>query len=253
MFNTMAASFEQSEQTLKAKVDAATVSLSETIEALSQKNLELDNTREAAIELERSKAILEERERIMRDMHDGIGGQLVASIAMIESEKDSKMKEGVLSTLTDCLNDLRLIIHSLSMQSSNLSNLLADFKYRISRRLEQLDIELEWSICMEADEMDISPQVGLHLLRILQESFTNTLKHAKATTIKLEVVAFNEGYKIIIEDDGEFNPPSEPEHAGHGLKNMYTRATKLGASLIIEKSAKGGCLLTLIVPKHTAP
>lgn len=247
MFNTMAQTFEENEQTLKAKVDEATQSLSETIEALSEKNVELDNTRQAAIELERSKAILEERERIMRDMHDGIGGQLVASIAMIERENESQMKTNVLSVLSECLADLRLIIHSLSMPTTVLSELLADFKYRISRRLEKLDIDLEWSVCQEADQIDIKPQNGLNLLRILQESFTNTLKHAEASSIHFEVTALEFGYKITIEDNGHFTPPKDPDYIGHGLRNMITRAGKMGAEISIEQGKSNGCLVTLTI------
>ena len=211
------------------------------IAALAQKSRE-------TIELERSKAILEERERIMRDMHDGIGGQLVASLALLEREQDSDIKRNIHSVLTECLNDLRLIIHSLSMQNSVLSSLLADFKYRTSRKLEQLDVELNWQVADKADELAIKPQASLHLLRILQEAFTNILKHSGASQIHFEASEQDGVVNITIEDNGRFSPPQHDLHRGHGISNMKSRAGKLGGSLDIEQAASGGCRLILSFP-----
>lgn len=247
-FNEVIASLEQNDAELQQKINAATASLNESVEALSEKNLALAQQRQETIDLERSKAILEERERIMRDMHDGIGGQLVASLAMLEREQDSAVKENIHAMLTESLNDLRLIIHSLSMQNNVLASLLADFKYRTSRRLEQLDIELDWLVAPEADELSIKPQTGLHLLRILQEAFTNILKHASAGEIRFRARQQDDDFYIEIEDNGRFQPDTEAMNRGHGIRNMKSRAEKLGGSLNIENKGSGGCRLILTFP-----
>lgn len=246
-FNKMIDTLQQNEADLQEKVSAATASLSYTVNQLSEKNTALAQQRQETIDLERSKAILEERERIMRDMHDGIGGQLVASLALLEREEDSHIKQNIYLVLTECLNDLRLIIHSLSMQNSVLSSLLADFKYRTSRKLEQLDIELDWYVDDAAEQLQIKPQIGLHLLRILQEAFTNILKHAKANSIEFSAKQSTHGFQILIQDDGAFNPDSL-NSPGHGIRNMKTRAKKLGGSLDIEQPASGGCRIILNIP-----
>lgn len=246
-FNKMIDSLQQNDADLQQKVNAATASLNVTVKQLSEKNAALAQQRQETIDLERSKAILEERERIMRDMHDGIGGQLVASLALLEREKDSTIKQNIYAVLTDCLNDLRLIIHSLSMQNSVLSSLLADFKYRTSRKLEQLDIELDWYVDDEAENFNIKPQTGLHLLRILQEAFTNILKHAKADSIEFRAKQLNADFQILIQDNGQFSPDSLNEQ-GHGISNMKTRAQKLGGNLDIEQPASGGCRIILTIP-----
>lgn len=246
-FNKMIDSLQQNDADLQQKVNAATASLNVTVKQLSEKNAALAQQRQETIDLERSKAILEERERIMRDMHDGIGGQLVASLALLEREKDSTIKQNIYAVLTDCLNDLRLIIHSLSMQNSVLSSLLADFKYRTSRKLEQLDIELDWYVDDEAENFNIKPQTGLHLLRILQEAFTNILKHAKADSIEFRAKQLKADFQILIQDNGQFSPDSLNEQ-GHGISNMKTRAQKLGGNLDIEQPASGGCRIILTIP-----
>jgi signal transduction histidine kinase len=252
-FNAMISSLEQNDAELQEKISAATASLNYTVSQLSEKHLALAQQRQETIDLERSKAILEERERIMRDMHDGIGGQLVASLAMLEREQDSEMKRNIHSVLTECLNDLRLIIHSLSMQNSVLGSLLADFKYRTSRKLEQLDIELEWRVDMDADQLAIKPQTGLHLLRILQEAFTNILKHSGADQIWLTAEPAEDSFRIVIEDNGQFEPQPEALNTGHGIRNMRSRAAKLGGSMDIEKAGSGGCRIILSFPCTASP
>ncbi|WP_438970117.1 ATP-binding protein [Methylophaga sp.] len=246
-FNKMVDSLQQNDADLQKKISEATASLNYTVSQLSEKNKALAEQRQETINLERSKAILEERERIMRDMHDGIGGQLVASLALLEKEEDSEIKHDIFGVLTDCLNDLRLIIHSLSMQNSVLSSLLADFKYRTSRKLEQLGIELDWHVNDEAESFNIKPQTGLHLLRILQEAFTNILKHANADSIQFIAEPVKDGFQIIIQDNGRFDMNNTNEQ-GHGISNMKTRAQKIGGSLFIENPSSGGCRVILNIP-----
>ncbi len=247
-FNSMIDSLEKNDAELQDKVNAATASLSYTVEELSQKNEALAQQRQETIDLERSKAILEERERIMRDMHDGIGGQLVASLAILELEKDSDVTRNIHAVLTECLNDLRLIIHSLSMQNSVMGSLLADFKYRTSKKLEQLDIELDWQVDANADALGIKPQTGLHLLRILQEAFTNILKHAGASEIEFNAYRDGQDFIITIEDNGSFIPNSEAIDRGYGINSMKSRAAKIGGRLEVKRSQSGGCLVSLTLP-----
>ncbi|GAB4303779.1 MAG: hypothetical protein Kow0083_14760 [Methylophaga sp.] len=247
-FNDMIASLEQNDIELQKKINAATASLNYTVKQLSEKNRALAQQRQETIELERSKAILEERERIMRDMHDGIGGQLVAALSLIEREQDSALKHNIHAVLTECLNDLRLIIHSLNTQNNVMASLLADFKYRTSRKLEQLNMELDWEIGAEADDLTVKPQTGLHLLRILQEAFTNILKHARASHIRFRAYQVGTDFQITIEDNGHFQPDTEALRRGHGISNMKSRAAKLGGSLDIEKINTRGCRLILTFP-----
>lgn len=248
VFNDMAESVQDNELTLSKKVADATQSLEKTVEALSAKNIELDQTRKKAIELERSKAIIDERSRIMKDMHDGIGGQLIASLALIENEKDSDIKLTVTDTLKQCVDDLRLIINSLSSSANTLSALLADFKYRMGRRLESLEIDLIWRMDDELEGVHLQPQQGLNVLRILQEAFTNIIKHSQASKIRLNAFFDEENKNILImvEDDGHFVMPEVSQ--GEGLKNMRWRAAQISAELDVGQSVEGGCTILLSLP-----
>lgn len=245
IFNDMADSIEKNDQELQKRIDFATASLNASVTELSRKNQQLAEQRRETIELERSKAISDERARIMKDMHDGVGGQLVASLAMIEKEPDTETKRNISSTLTECLDDFRLIINSLNESANSLADLLADFRYRNARKLKNLGIELNWNIADSVDEFRIQPQQGLHILRILQEAFTNTYKHANATEMSLDVFKQSDRYHLLVSDNGTFD--ANIEHYGQGLKNMRWRAHQLEAELNLFRNTDGGCTIELIV------
>lgn len=251
VFNSMADSIQQNEKILQGKVHFATKSLNDTIAELSQKNRELDRTREQAISLERSKAIADERTRIMKDMHDGIGGQLVASLALIEKEDNSQIRENISEILSSCLDDFRLIINSLNTSANVLSALLADFKYRMSKRLEFINIQLLWEVDDAMDELYLQPQQALHILRILQEAFSNIIKHAAASKISFHAIEEGENILLSIEDNGNsFKPEPESDNCGLGIKNLEWRAQQLSAQLTISKTAEGGCKILLLIPRQ---
>jgi signal transduction histidine kinase len=245
-FNSMAESFEESEQRLQMKVGIATSSLSNIIDDLNLKHQELVKSRQETITLERSQAISAERERIMRDMHDGIGGQLVASLALLEKETDSELKNNISQIISDCLNDLRLIINSLNTADNSLGKLLADLKFRMNKRLERLDIKLIWHIADIAEDLILPPQKSLNLLRILQEVFTNILKHANATEIQFSLVHEDNNIIIEINDNGYFDTNNINKN-GIGITNMKNRTSALNAEFSMTQNEQGGCMIRLIL------
>lgn len=250
MFNKMAGSLQRNEEQLQAEIDQTLETLNQTIEELAIKEHDLDETREKTLKLVSEKAVADERARIMKDIHDGIGGQLMASLSLIEKEEKSKVRENIHSILSDCLDDFRLIINSLNIHANTLSILLADYKYSLSKKVENLDIEIDWTMGDFAESIVLAPQQGLHLLRILQESFTNILKHSGATRIDFHTYEDNEHAVIVIEDNGEFIL-RDTEQKGHGLMNMRSRARELGAELDISESRLGGCRIVIVIPFPT--
>ncbi|MFW5426705.1 MAG: ATP-binding protein [Methylophagaceae bacterium] len=247
MFNKMAGSLQRNEEKLQAEIDQTIETLNQSIEELAIKDRDLDETRDKTLKLVREKAVADERSRIMKDIHDGIGGQLMASLSLIEKEEKSKVRENIHSILSDCLGDFRLIINSLNVHANTLSVLLADYKYSLSKKVENLDIAIDWTMEDFAESIVLTPQQGLHLLRILQEAFTNILKHSGATGIGFHTYEQNEHAVIVIEDNGKFLL-CETEQMGHGLMNMKSRAQELGAELDISQSKLGGCRIIIVIP-----
>lgn len=246
-FNKMAEALQLNEQALQEEIDQTILALKQTIEELALKEKDLDETREKTIKLVREKAIADERSRIMRDIHDGIGGQLMASLSLIEKEKNSTVRENIHSILSDCLDDFRLIINSLNVHASTLSAILADYKFSLSKKADNLEITINWAMDEFADFVTLAPQKNLHLLRILQEAFTNILKHSGATAIDFNTYEEYGHAIIVIEDNGSFLPTRSNE-TGHGFLNMQSRTKELGARLDITQSKKGGCRILLRIP-----
>src|ERR1700674_1825355 len=187
-------------------------------------------------QMERQAAVVEERQRIMSDMHDGIGGQLISTLSMAE-HGEASMAE-VAAGLRECIDDLRLTIDSLEPTENDLLPVLGNLRYRLEGRLKTQGITLDWRVMDVPKLACLTPQNVLHILRILQEAFTNVLKHARASIVQVEtgVDAPGEHVFIRVRDNGH---GFTGDHAGHGLANMRRRAQVIGGILQIHPSPSG--------------
>jgi two-component system, NarL family, sensor histidine kinase DegS len=102
---------------------------------------------------------------------------------------------------------------------------------------------------MEGAGQRLSPQVALTCLRIVQEAFTNVIKHAQANEMSLAVsVKGNNAIDIQLTDDGVGFDQSNISSGGNGLDNMRTRAEELSGTLNICSGEKKGTIVHLEVP-----
>jgi signal transduction histidine kinase len=209
-----------------------------------QKHAELEDNYKRMHQLERQSAIVEERQRIMRDMHDGLGAQLISTLSLVEH--GNLAKEQIAAVLRECLDDLRLTIDSLESTENDLLTVLGNFRYRLEPRLNSHGIQLDWQVRDLPKLTCLTPQNVLHILRILQEAFTNILKHARANAVKVETgIAGAPGQVYVSVNDNGIGLGNEQR--GHGLANMRRRAQAIGGTLDIA-SAATGTLITLSLP-----
>ncbi len=204
-------------------------------ERVRQKEQQLERNFDTLERLSRAAAVTEERQRIMTDMHDGIGAQLISALCLAESEEVSPRE--VAAVLRECIDDLRLTIDSLEATDHDLLPALGNFRYRIEGRLRALGIELEWRVNDLPALPYLSARTLLHILRILQEAFANVLKHAVAKRIRLETGVAQRRVFIRVSDDGKGFAPTEEQ--GRGLGNMARRAASIGGELRVSSSAEG--------------
>ena len=195
-------------------------------------------------QLERQSAAVEERQRIMRDMHDGLGAQLISTLSLVEY--GDLAREQLVAVLRECLDDLRLTIDSLESTENDLLTVLGNFRYRLEPRLKSRGIHLDWQVKDLPKLACLTPRNVLHVLRILQEAFTNILKHAHANTVKLETGIAGEPGKVFVSVSDNGIGVSN-DHAGHGFTNMRRRAQAIGGTLDIV-SAATGTMITLSLP-----
>ncbi|MEN3293335.1 MAG: hypothetical protein V7642_2588 [Burkholderiales bacterium] len=210
---------------------------------VAEREKELAASYEQLRKLEREHAATEERQRIMQDMHDGVGSQLLSTLVM--AQRGAATQDDMVALLQECLDDMRLAIDSLSPNDPDLLSVLGNFRFRMESRFSGMGIALHWRNHHMPDTLDVAPHGGLQVLRILQEALTNVLKHAQARNVEVDLDFSEESLRIRITDDGiGFGTTNKP--AGHGLANMQMRAHKIGASLNIEPTASGTALRLLI-------
>jgi signal transduction histidine kinase len=203
---------------------------------------------------ERAQALAEERQRLMRDMHDGVGGQLITALAALESGKAAP--SDVAGIVRECIDDLRLVIDSMEPTDNDLLALLGALRYRIEPRLTAAGLRLAWRVRELPPVPNLTPRNALHVLRILQEALTNVLKHAGARVIIVRT-RVDEGRAkafIEVEDDGKGFPVdiAAASGCGRGIANMRRRAEAVGGSLSIASGANG-TTVSLALPLSVQP
>jgi signal transduction histidine kinase len=146
------------------------------------------------------------------------------------------------------IDDLKLAIDSMEPVQADLLLLLATLRYRLGPRLESAGIALRWQI-VNVPALDwIDPRNALHILRILQEAFTNIIKHTHATEIRVSTEVENDCVLVKIIDNGcGFSVAQGIRNAGKGLGNQIRRAEAIGAE-IAWTSSEAGTHLMLRLP-----
>ncbi|WP_181389825.1 sensor histidine kinase [Leucothrix pacifica] len=241
------------------------VSLNETERStakLLQLNRELENridergrfiakSYETIFELRRKQALVKERARIMRDMHDGIGVYLNSILYQLKADK---LDRHYLKESARCaLDDLRLMIDSLGSVSGNVSAMLGMFRTRVSSTLEACNITLEWRVDELPELPNFGPEKSLNLLRLLQETVTNCIKHSNANVLSLSAyvqIDQNSLLYVVVElqDNGKGFLTDAPSK-GNGLLNMSHRAKKINADMSIVSNERG-TRVTIRLPVH---
>lgn len=217
---------------------------------LNEREVALEKSHRRLREIELQRQLSQERQRIMQDMHDGMGSNLLT--ALLAVEKGHLSTPELAEVLKECIDDLKLTIDSLEPMDADLLLLLATFRYRVGARLENAGIALVWNI-MEIPKVNgLNPQTSLHILRILQEAFTNIIKHSGATEITVSTCALERHVCVIISDNGlGFSVGAANTGIGRGLSNQKRRAEFIGAT-IQWQSNTNGTQVTLILPLNPA-
>lgn len=129
--------------------------------------------------------------------------------------------------------DIHLMVDTLREQNDDLESALVDYRARVERRIAEQGIGLSWAVDLERAP-PMAPRRMLQVLRVIQESITNAIRHAKAKEIIVTVRHTSDaGYVIRIEDDGV--GIADEASPGRGLANMRRRARELGGTLEIRR------------------
>jgi signal transduction histidine kinase len=234
------------------EVEQVNAGLAERLRA-REAELELSHQRLRAVE--QRQMLSDERQRMMQDMHDGLGSTLISAIRSVEHGGMSDAK--VSQILKDCMDDLKLAIDSMEPVEADLLLLLATLRFRLEPRLEDTGVALLWEV-RELPTLDwLDPSSALHILRIVQESVANILRHTRATEIRVATAVESDGVQVSIEDNGQGFDVDKAlgEAAGKGLHNQQRRAQMLDGT-VAWASGPAGTRFTLWLPleaSHRTP
>ncbi len=192
---------------------------------LELRTAELELAHEREKRLLREQAHQDERRRIMRDMHDGMGSNLMAM--MLAARRGSAEPEAVARGLQTVIDEMRLMIDSMDSVGESLGSALILFRERAQARVTEAGFAFEWDDRSEGKLPPLAPRAVLQVFRILQEAITNALKHSSGK--RIAVTIRSDG--IAIADDGEAF--TGPRTGGRGLDNMEARARAIGGNFTI--------------------
>ncbi len=217
---------------------------------VNRQRMELERLHAAMQEKAKAEVAARERSRIARDLHDGLGSQLVHILSNVEAGEVAPAN--LITELTELLDQLRLTMDTLDPIAKDVHDLLAQLRYRLKDRWRRAGITLTWSVEPIASDRRFTSDELASLQRVLYEVFANIVKHAKASYVSIQT--FSEPQQnvcgIVIRDDGIGFSPSR-HTSGRGLQNIASRAEEMGVSTRVDTKEGHGVKLTLSWPARS--
>ncbi len=217
-------------------------------------HLSLAISRYIFLQQSKSIAILEEQNRISRELHDSLAQQLLAMLHHIQyihrlckNERDEHLLphiQSLMSIIEMTYTDVREAIFGLRITKMNGETSFEDaLKKCIARFQNETDIEIVTNINLK---IQLPFFAKIQLLRIIQEALTNIRKHSKATKAQIDILSMDNCLKIFICDNG-IGFDVNVDNRGYGLSVMKERAEDIGAVINITSEKKKGTNITLIL------
>ncbi len=188
---------------------------------------------------------LQERIQLAHDLHDGLGGSLIRSIALVEQAPQPLPNERVLSLLKMLRDDLRQVIDQGSSAGAQVPatpvQWAAPLRHRFTRILDEMGVTSLWDMPPHWQGRPSALQC-LGLTRLVEEALSNTIKHSRARQVRVQCTQPQGGALCLrIEDDGVGFDVEAVRHAGLsvGMRSMMARAERIGGALEVVSSSAG--------------
>jgi signal transduction histidine kinase len=215
---------------------------------IAETRAELAASEIARQELVVGQALASERERLMQEMHDGIGSNLITALAVARKQQQP---ESTIKTLSRALADLKITVDSLEPVEGDLVALIANLRHRMAGDLRDAGIACKWDAQQCAPLPWLDSANALHVLRIFQEAIGNVLTHSGATEMRIGCAEAERngiiGIAAYVADNGSgFDPALDVR--GKGLANIRARAKSLHGDLWYKSQPGTGAVVTLWLP-----
>jgi PAS domain S-box-containing protein len=196
---------------------------------------------------------LREKEKILMDLHDGIGGittniSILSQMALDAADREHQMK--MLTTISrlagEGISEIRSFMHSLDSKELNWKTLATELRKLGTDMLETYNIRFSFIITKDIGDVDEQPGslTWVNMFKIYKEALTNVIKHAKATEVSVSFSIGRDAVSLAVKDNGIGCNGTEGN--GRGLANMRTRAEDIGGTVSL--SNHDGTIISLLLP-----
>ena len=212
------------------------------IGALVAWRLSVLNLRKKEKELELARSAQKEKERISRDLHDNVGGQLSYVLYSLEGLDDNdagkrtELVTEINSSVRSVIGNLRETIWAINDESIPVSDLSDKLKVYVRQMFKHRNTKIVFSEKIEQN-LQLNSLTGLNVYRICQEIVNNAFKHAAASELLVSIKA-SDRMEIEISDNGIGFDEEKLSDEGYGLANMKKRCEEAG--VLMEVSSKPG-------------
>ncbi|MHA7986951.1 sensor histidine kinase [Rathayibacter sp. CAU 1779] len=197
-----------------------------------------------------------ERERLARDMHDTVAQSLTGLVMLAErAERQASRIDAsgalpeTLRTMEDAARETLREIRSLVAESA--SQPVEDGLNEAARRVAaRFDREAGIAVDVRFDDVELSREQQVVLLRCFQEALANVRKHAMASSVEASLRAADDALVLVVADDGI--GVADGIRDGFGLSGMRDRLRTFGGNVTLESAAPAGARLTVTVPMHSS-
>jgi PAS domain S-box-containing protein len=225
-----------------------------TVDITDRKRVE-ESLRQREQELQ---TVLRERERISEDLHDGILQSLYAVGLGLESSKPlmRQRKHGQATVLVE--HAIRQLNHVMAELRNFIAGLEShvlqggDFAAALQTMVQTLSASAATACRVSIEEAaarQLSTEQALHLMNVVREALSNSLRHSRAKRITVSLKALAEAIRLTVTDNGVGFKPAAAQGVGHGLANMVARAQKIGGRFVVRSRPRKGTKILLDLPR----
>jgi signal transduction histidine kinase len=210
------------------------------------------------IEYQRKKIqlIVNERNRISRELHDDIGAELtritvISQLLLTKKNMDAEIQEKlrkISETGKKVLGSIGEIIWTMNPQKDNLDSLLAYIRRFVTEYLETNSIDINIEFPDEIPAKSVSDEYRRNVFLAVKEAMTNIIKYSKANSVRLSMKIREKLAEFEISDNGIGFSVEERQNWGNGIRNMNQRMKDIGGNFQITSELNHGTLIRLTFP-----
>lgn len=242
---------KQRNQELEEAVRIRTEEIKEKTEEISSQRIsELLKERKLDIAKERMSGQEEERKRISRELHDGIGGHLTGIKLFLEHILEESKDENITLLLTDVdrlYHEVRNMSHDLLPPEFEETSVKEVLKVYVEQYMLRTKVEINLSFHPKEKWNRVEQVAQVDIYRIVQELLQNAIKHAEASEIDIEIVRHQDYIGLMVEDNGK-GMVAKNERNGTGLKQLRKRLDLIKGKIFIDSQLGRGTIINIELP-----